>query len=68
MLIGSTWQYVNKSGGPDRRFKNNRQLPIVEYGRLTLGDGQHLDQVWEASNVAALQMLFGALNKAGVRS
>ncbi len=29
-------QYVNVSGGPDRRFTNNRQLPILQYGRLTL--------------------------------
>jgi hypothetical protein len=35
-VLGHTWQYVNKSGGPDRRFNNNRQLPILEYGRLTL--------------------------------
>jgi len=34
--VGVTWRYVNKSGGPDRRFNNNRQLPILEYGRLTL--------------------------------
>lgn len=26
--IATTWQYVNKKGGPDRRFSNNRQLPV----------------------------------------
>ena len=31
-----TWQYANKSGGPDRRFNNNRQLPICLYGILSL--------------------------------
>ena len=30
--VGSTWQYVNKDGGPDRRFNSNRQLPIMNYG------------------------------------
>lgn len=30
--VGSTWQYVNKKGGPDRRFSNNRQLPVMQYG------------------------------------
>ncbi len=29
--VGSTWQYVNKNGGPDRRFSSNRQLPILQY-------------------------------------
>ena len=31
-VIGKTWKYVRRDGGPDRRFKNNRQLPIVRYG------------------------------------
>lgn len=26
-----TWKYLNKRGGPDKRFKNNRQLPICIY-------------------------------------
>jgi Protein of unknown function (DUF4236) len=34
--IGSTWQYVNKHGSPDRRFTHNRQLPIMFYGVLHL--------------------------------
>lgn len=29
--VGSTWQYVNKSGDPDKRFTNNRKLPIQQY-------------------------------------
>jgi len=31
-VIGHTWKYVRRDGGPDRRFKNNKQLPIVDYG------------------------------------
>ena len=34
-VVGRTWEYVNKSGGPDRRYKDNRELPRVEYGQLT---------------------------------
>jgi hypothetical protein len=26
--VGTTWRYVRKDGGPDRRFTNNRKLPI----------------------------------------
>ena len=29
-VIGKTWRYVNKRGGPDRRFKDNRELPVAE--------------------------------------
>jgi DnaJ domain len=32
VVVGQTWQYVNKNGGPDRRFNYNPQLPIVVYG------------------------------------
>jgi hypothetical protein len=31
-VIGQTWKYVRRDGGADRRFNNNRQLPIVKYG------------------------------------
>jgi hypothetical protein len=33
--VGSTWQFVNKNGSPDRRFANNRQLPILRYSELS---------------------------------
>jgi hypothetical protein len=40
-VIGHTWQFVNKKGGPDRRFKNNRQLPRVNYLEMRLaGPGE----------------------------
>jgi hypothetical protein len=29
--VGKTWKYVNKKGGPDKRFKNNYEIPIVLY-------------------------------------
>ena len=35
-IVGSTWQYVNKNGTPDRRYKNNKQLPICLYGTVHL--------------------------------
>lgn len=30
-VVDQTWRQVNRKGGPDRRFNNNRELPI---GRL----------------------------------
>ena len=36
LIVDRTWKYVNKSGGPDRRFNDNRQLPIAQYGVLEL--------------------------------
>jgi hypothetical protein len=34
--VGTTWRFVRKDGGPDLRFANNYQLPIVIYGTLDL--------------------------------
>jgi len=35
-VIGYTWKHPNKSGGPDRRFSNNHQIPICLYEALHL--------------------------------
>lgn len=35
-LICMTWQFVNNNGTPDKRFKNNRQLPKLLYGCITI--------------------------------
>lgn len=61
--VGTTWQYANKSGGPDRRFKNNRQLPIMLYGRLTLTTPQGLLMVWDFSRPDVAASLADALNR-----
>ncbi|MBS0353430.1 MAG: DUF4236 domain-containing protein [Proteobacteria bacterium] len=42
-VIDRTWQYVNRNGGPDRRFKNNRELPICAYTKLNLSTQSGLD-------------------------
>lgn len=42
-VTGQTWQYVNKKGGPDKRFKNNRQMPLCRYNELRLTTGRGLD-------------------------
>lgn len=34
--VGETWQYTNVKGGPDRRFKNNRRLPVMLYSDVAL--------------------------------
>ena len=35
-IVGYTWEFVNKNGGPDKRFKRNRQLPICDYGSMSI--------------------------------
>lgn len=35
-VVGQTWKYVNKNGGPDRRFNDNRQLPICLFDEIAM--------------------------------
>ncbi len=44
-VVGETWKYVNKSGGPDKRFSNNRKLPICLYGEISLKSASGLNTV-----------------------
>jgi hypothetical protein len=51
-VIGHTWQYVNKKGGPDRRFKNNRQIPKVLYQQMGVRGTGGLQKILQVSHVA----------------
>ena len=42
-VVDQTWRFVNKNGGPDRRFNNNVQLPIVNYGVLRFSSANGLN-------------------------
>ena len=53
-IVGRTWQYVNKSGGPDKRFKNNRELPICLYGEIELKSATGLNTILMFSNADKL--------------
>lgn len=48
-IVGRTWQYVNKKGGPDRRFKDNRELPIALYEELHLTSDGGLNELLQLS-------------------
>lgn len=52
--VGYTWKYINKSGGPDRRFKDNRRIPICLYGELELTSKSGLNTVLMYSNPDAI--------------
>ena len=38
-VVDKTWKYVNRRGGPDKRFKDNVEIPICEYGGLEVEVG-----------------------------
>ena len=48
-IVDRTWKFVNKGGGPDRRFKDNRELPICEYEEIHLHSDSGLSELLQAS-------------------
>lgn len=49
-VVDHTWRYVNKNGGPDRRFNNNRQLPVLQLGVLVFTSAKGLNIQLNTSN------------------
>jgi hypothetical protein len=52
-VVDYTWQFVNKNGSPDRRFNNNRQLPVCMYGQLRIRSARGLEIVVQTSDAEA---------------
>ena len=44
-VVDHTWRYLNKNGTPDRRFRDNRQLPVCEYSKLHLTSPSGLNEM-----------------------
>lgn len=49
-IVDYTWEYVNKSGGPDKRFQNNKQIPVCNYGEIRMKSSSGLNTVLLFSN------------------
>lgn len=48
-VVGQTWKYVNKGGTPDRRFKNNYEIPIALYEEIHFSSPSGLNEVIQVS-------------------
>ncbi|HEX7847738.1 MAG TPA: DUF4236 domain-containing protein [Chitinophagaceae bacterium] len=49
-IIDRTWAKVNKNGTPDKRFKDNYEIPVVRYGNIALQTSTGLNEEYEFSN------------------
>ena len=59
--IGSyTWEHPNKSGGPDRRFKSNKRLPVCRYEAMHLASTSGMNELLEFSRRGFVQPLVDA--------
>jgi hypothetical protein len=55
-IIDKTWYKVNKNGSPDKRFKDNYQLPIVQYGNFEIKTKTGLNERYMVSNHEAAEL------------
>ena len=60
-VVGHTWRYINKNGTPDRRFKDNRQIPVCRYNELSLSTPGGLDVRFLGSRDRGFELLARAL-------
>jgi hypothetical protein len=56
-IVDYTWKYVNKSGGPDRRFKDNQRIPICQYSQYHLFAENGLNEMIMTSRHGAMDRL-----------
>jgi hypothetical protein len=66
-VVGATWRYVNKNGGPDRRFKDNREIPICQYEQLHFTSASGLNEAILVSRTQIGSVLVSALLEMGRR-
>ena len=57
----TVWKYANRDGAPDRRFSNNRQLPVCIYDQLLLRSDSGLTEILQFSRVGLADALRDAL-------
>jgi len=55
-VVGQTWAKANKDGSRDKRFASNYQIPIVQYGLVTLKSHNGL---WEEFHFSNPQKMVG---------
>lgn len=64
-VVGQTWKYVNKKGGPDRRFKDNRQLPICLFEEIGMVSDGGFKGLLQVSNHGISGAFSGAVSELG---
>lgn len=64
-VVGETWRYVNKSGGPDRRFKENRRLPVCRYEEISLSSSTGLNELLQLSRCGVGRDFAEAISQLG---
>lgn len=54
-VVDKTWAKVNKGGTPDKRFKDNYEIPICQYGEIELTNMTGLNEAYSFSSYEKLE-------------
>jgi len=65
VVVDYTWRFLNKDGGPDRRFNNNYQIPICQYSTYSFRSDSGLNEQISTSKVDALNEFIGYIKAIG---
>ena len=60
-VIRHTWKYPNKSGGPDRRFSNNFQIPVCLYELARFSSSTGLNELLQFSRTGVVAPFANAI-------
>lgn len=67
-IVDRTWKYVNKRGGPDKRFKDNRQIPVVLYEEVHFSSNTGLNERIQLSRTGQASGFEQAIKNVGKAS
>lgn len=62
-ILYHTWKHPNKNGGPDRRFRDNRRIPVCLYEAMHMRSGSGLNELVEFSKTGVAKPFADALRQ-----
>ena len=60
-IVGQAWEKSNKDGSRDRRYSENRQWPVMEYGEVTFRSGSGIHEKYLFSDAEAAESFVDSL-------
>lgn len=60
-VVDRTWKYVNKKGGPDKRFKDNKELPIALYEDIIFTSSTGLNERIQVSRTGICKSFLNSI-------
>lgn len=65
-ILFHTWKYPNKNGGPDRRFANNRQIPVCLYESIHITSSNGLNELLQVSRSGVTEPFAASIQRLAV--